>query len=207
MREQLQKLKKTSNEFRDLMSYLYRTTVTDGKVHLIKFRNYIHTNEIIKEIIKPFIDDTVNLDEFVLRGSNRLYISFNKPVEDELLYKFIIKYVDELSNNDVSLDAEFTYYKRINKFNDAIQSAIKDAIDPLFRYISRELISKIEEIEQKLEAEKKPGDVYLGDVAKDGGVFKKAGNDFTESNNNSTNNAGGDIIQGDKNKTIKKQHF
>ena len=202
MKEKLKNLKKANGELRDITSYLYRTTVSDDKTNLIKFRNFIHSNEIVKEIILPYIDDSVDISKFAYFG--QFHIVFDKPVEDDLLYKYIIKFIDEAIDDKRTLHEIFVYYKRKRSLDDSIQEGLKDLVDPLFRFISRELISQIEEIENELS--NKAQEVILGDVAKDGGVIKKAGRDYSEANNSpTTKTTSGDIFQGDKNS--KKVHF
>lgn len=208
MSKKLNDLKKTERDFRGLVSNLFNTEWTDGLFHLIKFNTFIHDNKEIKKIISKFDDPTIDISNFVMKGSTLLYTQFDKPLDDSLHYKYILKYINQLIENNTDLKQEFSYYKREKNYNNAIQTAFKDLISPLYTYIIKELISKIEQEEDKeKKLEQKPVDVYMGDVAKDGGVVNKAGHDIASSNNNSTNIAGENIIQENNNIKIKKKFY
>jgi len=210
MRKKLQELKKTSNELRDIVSRLYTMDFTDDKLYLTKFNNYIHENEIIKEIINPYDNAYVDVNEFRLKNENQSYLQFNIPIKDSLHYQYILKYLYYLINQSkTDLRYEFAWYKMNKNYNEAIRTGIKDVIDPLYSFICRELFSQMEEIEDVLKEQqlKRSGDIFFGDVAKDGGVVKKSDRDFTDSSNHSINKSNGDIFQGNNNKKTTKQKF
>ena len=207
MSNRLNQLKKSERDLRDIVSNLLNTEYTDGLFHLIKFNNFIHEDKEVKKIIKNFDDPNVDLSNYVLKGNNLMFTQYDKPIDDALHYKYILKYISQLIEKNVDLKVEFAFYKQHQKFNDAIQSALKDIITPLYSYIRRELIAKIE-IEENKEKEdmkqKQSGDIYYGDVAKDGGVLNKAGRDIDNKKTMSVNQNEGDVIQGDNNKIKKK---
>lgn len=197
MSNRLNELRKTEREFREVSTNLFNTEYTDGLFTLIKFNEFIHKNNDVEEIIKEYDDPNVDLSDYIIKGDNLLFTQFDKPTEDALHYKYILKYLSSLIENAVDLRVEFNFYKLHKKYNDAIQSALKDIFTPLYSYVKRELIAKIE-IEENIEKEetKHVGDIYYGDVAKEGGVLNKAGRVIKN----------GDVIQGNNN-TVKKRFY
>ena len=208
MRNKLNELKKVERELRGIVSTLFETETSDGNLYLIKFNEYINNNSVIKEIVRDYIDKDINLNDFIYK-TDFGYIQFDIPVDESLHYKYILKYISHLIENKIVLVREFSHYKNKKTYNDCIQLALKDLINPLYSYISRELMSKIEDLESKIREEeiKSHGDFIIGDVAKNGGVFNKETGDKISNHHNTSNNANGDLVQGDNNKKVVKQKF
>lgn len=208
MSNRLNELRKTEREFREVSSNLFNTEHTDGLFNLIKFNDFIHGNKEIKKIIKKYDDPSVDLSNYIMKGGHLLYTQFDKPIEDDLHYKYILKYISNLIENSVDLRVEFSFYKQHKKYNDAIQSALKDIVSPLYSFIRRTLVEKIELEDEKEKTQmmnKSQGDTIYN-LATDGGTINNAKGNISSSNKSSINKNKGDVIQGDNN-TVKKRFY
>lgn len=197
MRTELNELKKVEREFRNLSNELFSTEYNDGNVYLKKFNNYIRENLIIYEIIREFDNSNVDLNVFIFKDPHfRMII----PEDEKTHYKYIITYIKWLIDNNVKLTSEFIFYKGNKKFNQCIQLALKELVRPLYSYILRELINKIETLESTIkEKEELAFSVY--------NIENQHNGDNIGIQDNSLNKVGGDIVQGDNNKKSTKVKF
>ena len=197
MRTKLNELKKVEREFRNYSNELFKTEHSDGNVYLKKFNNYIHENSIIYEIIKEFDNANVDLNDFIYKDP---WLRLIIPEDEKLHYKYILAYIKWLIDNEVNFIGEFQMYKGKRKFNESIQLALNDVVKPLYSFISREIINKITELESSISEKEE----QIHSVVN---IEHQYNGDKIGIQDNSINKNGGDITQGDNNKTAKIKFY
>lgn len=149
----LKELKKTSLEFRRIASNMLRTEYTNQDVPLHRFKNYIDTNVIIKDIVQ-FAIENIDYDYkncFEKEPSD--WASISVPVNERehlrAMYDYMTFIVDEKKS---VLQVSSSYMCSSRKITDIIQNFLSLAFKPLVDYITDELSKMImmeEEIEMK----------------------------------------------------------
>lgn len=139
-------LKSFNNIASDVMNIKYDT----GKAPLITLKNFINTNEQVKEIFKDILKNYENAEDFFTFGQNTIEV-FENVDEIEFLkssYKLLCEDCDD--KTELRYKAHRVYWTTRN-FNDAINKYLKTAYFPLIRFIQ----TKLEELILEFEDEEK----------------------------------------------------
>lgn len=199
MKDKLKELKITDRELRRVIGALYNTQKKDNKTHLIILDNFFKQNDIIKECLQPFREMDVDLNDFVYQGSYSNEVVFKYPIDNKSRNALILKYIDYLLSdemNKTSLMSTFTYYNGNKTYDDAIQNALRDLVNPLYLYMNDYIKEKIEDLEDE-NKDNSGKTIHTGMYVEN----QVSGNQIKD------NEVKGDIIQGDKNEKIVKQKF
>ena len=132
------------HRYEDVMNIKYDT----GKAPLITLKNFINTNEQVKEIFKDILKNYENAEDFFTFGQNT--IEFVENVDEiEFLkssYKLLCEDCDD--KTELRYKAHRVYWTTRN-FNDAINKYLKTAYFPLIRFIQTKLEELILEFEDE----------------------------------------------------------
>lgn len=149
----LKEYKKTSFEFRRIASNMLRTEYTNQDVPLHRFKSYIDTNIIVRDIVQSAIKN-VEYDYnncFEQKSSDRACI--NVPVNENEHLKAMYDYMTYIVDEKKSVfQVSASYLCSSSKITDIIQNFLSLAFKPLVDYITDELSKMImmeEEIEMK----------------------------------------------------------
>lgn len=146
--------KKVSLDFRRIASNMLRTEYSNPDIPLQRFKNYIDTNEIVKEIIQNAIKN-VEYDYtkcFVTdRGSG--WGDLNIPVNENEHLRAMYDYMAYIVDNNIGIiNISHNYFCSSRKITDTIQNFISLAFKPMVDYIVDELSKMIlmdDEIQMK----------------------------------------------------------
>ncbi|WP_371375246.1 hypothetical protein [Sporomusa aerivorans] len=186
----IKQYKITSMDFRRLSGNLLRMDYTDENLHLIRFKNYIDSNEIINSIIQIKIagiqyDHKTN---FIIKDGG--WSQINPPTDEATHIKAMYDYLEELCTDGISIQGiASNFYHGSTKWNDIIQSFISKAFKPLIDFIIDSLSKEI----MLLESEAKGGS-FIQNIEKNYGTANMA-NGYIQSQNTINLNAVSEICE------------
>ena len=150
MMGELQKYRKISLDFRRNSSNMLNTKYDDGLLYLIRFKEFIDRNDIIRQILENlWIDLPKEFNEkLVLEDSNSGWSYFNNPIDESKHLKLCYDYLNKIIEDDVDLAVLSCTFLLTSskKFNDKIREFLKKAFKPLVDYINDQLSQKIMEL-------------------------------------------------------------
>ncbi|WHL23935.1 hypothetical protein QLH62_01935 [Streptococcus iniae] len=150
MMEELQKYRKISLDFRRNSSNMLNTKYSDGLLYLIRFKEFIDKNDIIRQILEDIWTDLPKdfNEELVSEDNNSGWRNFNIPIDESKHLKLCYDYLNKIiENNDDLAGLSSTFFLTSSKkFNDKIREFLKKAFKPLVDYINDQLSQKIMEL-------------------------------------------------------------
>lgn len=150
---ELKELKQTSMEFRRASSNMLRTVYNDENTYVVRFKQYIDDNHIVKDIIASKIANS-NFDfrECFDTGNMSGWKEINIPTNENDHIKAMYDYLTDIVENEVSVNAtSMSYLISSNKLNDMKQNFIEIAFLPLINFIIDSLSMRIMLLEEKPE--------------------------------------------------------
>ena len=128
----------------DAMNIEYDT----GNMPLKKYKNFIDTNEVIKDILTDVVTASKTSPElFVYKDHGWFTNESENEIEDlAIQYKEIEKLVAE--DSDLKLYACKLFSMKYKKFNDMINELLSICLKPLVKYIQETLKNKLYELEE-----------------------------------------------------------
>lgn len=139
-------LKNFNNIANDVMNIKYDT----GKAPLITLKNFINTNEQVREIFKDVLKNYENAEDFFTFG--QYFVEVVENVDEIEFLKSSYKLLCEDCDDETRLQYKaHTVYRTTKSFNDAINQYLKTAYFPLIRFIQ----TKLEELILEFEDEEK----------------------------------------------------
>lgn len=125
MMEELQKYRKISLDFRRNSSNMLNTKYSDGLLYLIRFKEFIDKNDIIRQILEDIWTDLPKdfNEELVSEDNNSGWRNFNIPIDESKHLKLCYDYLNKIiENNDDLAGLSSTFFLTSSKkFNDKIR--------------------------------------------------------------------------------------
>lgn len=150
---ELKELKQTSMEFRRASSNMLRTVYNDEDAYVIRFKQYIDSNNIVKNIIESKIAN-VDFDFqkcFDIESSSG-WKEISIPANENEHIKAMYDYLDYIVENGLSVNGiSRNYLISSRKLNDIKQHFIRMAFLPLIDFISDSISMEIMLLEEKPE--------------------------------------------------------
>jgi hypothetical protein len=175
----LKDYKKTSLDFRRIASNMLRTEYNNPNTPLQRFKNYIDTNDIVKEIVQEAIKDVVYDYNNCFVKSDNYWAKLNIPVNENEHLRAMYDYMSFIVDNNVNvLNISNSYLCSSRKFTDIIQNFLSLAFKPMVDYIIDELSKMI-----LMEEEEMKGIT----INNDKGVVNVADRNSTITSNNNIN--------------------
>lgn len=128
----------------DAMNIEYDT----GNMPLKKYKNFIDTNEVIKEILADVVIASKTAPELFVSTVRGIYTNESENETEDLAIQY--KEITTLVNNDENIrDYASRYFSlKYKKFNDMINELLSICLKPLVKYIQEALKTKLYEIEE-----------------------------------------------------------
>ena len=128
----------------DAMNIGYDT----GNMPLKKYKNFIDTNEVIKDILTDVVTASKTAPELFVSTGHGFYTNESENEVDDLAIQY--KEITSLVENDVNIrDYALRYFSlKYKKFNDMINELLSICLKPLIKYIQEALKSKLYELEE-----------------------------------------------------------
>ena len=128
----------------DAMSIRYDT----GNMPLKKYKNFIDTNEIIKDILSDVVLASKIAPELFVSNGYGFYTNEFENEIDDLAIKY--KEISTLVDNDVNLKKYASRYfsLKYKRFDDMITDLLSLCLKPVIKYIQEELMAKLYETEE-----------------------------------------------------------
>lgn len=128
----------------DAMNIEYDT----GNMPLKKYKNFIDTNEIIKDILADIVTASKTSPELFASTGHGFYTNESENEIEDLAIQY--KEITTLVENDVNIrDYALRYFAlKYTKFNDMINELLSICLKPLVKYIQEALKTKLYEIEE-----------------------------------------------------------
>lgn len=146
----IKEYKRISIEFRRYASNVLNTEYNNYNAPLYRFKDYIDTQPIIKEIIQDTINnvDADYNDCFILNGNNwgNINIPINEKEHIKVMYDFMT-YIVENKKDVQSIALNFSCSSR--KLTDMLRNFLARSFKPLIDYIVDELAKEILLLEEE----------------------------------------------------------
>ena len=140
----IEDLRKISFEFRRISSDMLNSITDDNNVYLIKFKEFIQNNKIIKDCIDSKVKySTIDWKKSFIQedcGYKSVIIPTNKNDHIKAMYDYLIFMTD--SNKSLNGEA-FNFHLGRCKVNDRIQFYLNRVFLPLIHYINDYLIEEM----------------------------------------------------------------
>lgn len=150
----LKELKTTSLEFSRIASNMLRTEYTNQDVPLHRFKNYIDTNDTIKNIVQSAIENIDYDYKNCFEKEPSDWAEINVPVNEKEHLRAMYDYMTYIVDEKKSVFHEAASYMcSSRKITDIIQNFLSLAFKPLVDYIIDEL-SKMIMLEEEIEMKK-----------------------------------------------------
>lgn len=150
MMEELQKYRKISLDFRRNSSNMLNTKYSDGLLYLIRFKEFIDKNDIIRQILEDLWSDLPKdfNEKLVSEDNNSGWSNFSIPIDESKHLKLCYDYLNKIIEDNVDLAGLSCTFLLTSskKFNDKIREFLKKAFKPLVDYINDQLSQKIMEL-------------------------------------------------------------
>ena len=140
----IEDLRKISFEFRRISSDMLNSITDDNNVYLIKFKEFIQNNKIIKDYIDSKVKySSIEWQKSFIQedcGYKSVIIPTNKNDHIKAMYDYLIFMTD--SNKSLNGEA-FNFHLGRCKVNDRIQFYLNRVFLPLIHYINDYLIEEM----------------------------------------------------------------
>ncbi len=150
MIEELQNYRKISLDFRRNSSNMLNTKYDDGLLYLIRFKEFIDKNDIIRQILEDLWTDLSKdfNEKLVSEENNSGWSNFSIPIDESKHLKLCYDYLNKIIEDDVDLTGLSCTFLLTSskKYNDKIREFLKKAFKPLVDYINDQLSQKIMEL-------------------------------------------------------------
>lgn len=136
--------RKTSLEFRRLSSNMLNTIADEGNIHLVRLRDYIEKNDIIKEIIASEISTVKNdnQESFIIEHGGWNYV--NIPINYSEHIKAIQDYLIEMTKEPMNLrEIAKRFICSSHEWDDIVRNYLDKVFKPLVDFITDSLSKEI----------------------------------------------------------------
>ena len=181
-------LKETITDFENYSKNLLNTSIEKVDADLYRFKNYIDSTFIIKNILDEyFSNSTVNYEDYFFTKLTN--VNFKVPLNERDHMKAIYDYIAMIIENNITVfNVATLYHYESRKVDEILRLFVLDVIFPLINFISNSLTKKMMQYDDiyptvTLNANNSP--VY----------FQSSGNQYVSYQNNAELSEINDLIE------------